>query len=679
MLAVEVDPRCFAISNPMSFRNYELPSLPRVAVLLSLLCLLPEFTAAQSCIVVSQNPVTFPKTAVGISTQVKRIGLTNKCGKTITITGISISAPEFLLDYGWPSVTKLPSQTEWFAIRFRPDSASTFNGTFTATGTGFSPVTVNLSGTGSTTLAAASFSTTALPFGNQVIGSTSVTQTLNLTNTGTASFNVESVYADPPFAVTGFSGQKTSLKPGNSLPLQVTFSPWQAGSYNGTLVMTSDVLPAKGVTLSGTGISAPSLAVTNFPTLQVATQGAAFSTQLNTTSGTAPMTWSLGTGSTLPTGLSLSSQGMISGTLDPSVALGNYTFTVSVTDSSSPPQTATSVLTLPVMQPNGDECNNIEFDMAGTSTPLTDLVTLGTGTYLGTQGGLYQNGSSVMPDSHDADGVSFATAIQPLNSSGQPDPNGKYVLLLVGMSCARASALQFIQDAYADPSINPNLVIVSAAMPRASAYLWSGSTFGGWTDITDFFLPQNGVTANQVVAAWVLTTDGDIPGVFPGDMVQLQAEFESIAQNLHSLFPNLTMAFYTSRFYAGYGNGQAGTVSPEPYAYESAFAVRGMIQDQLNGLASMNYNPANGTVKAPWVAWGDYDWANGLNARPDGFAWNCQDFMLNNGEHNSPPGSEKDANLMLNFFRTNDATVPWFLAPGSKPGRSLARRAGWPF
>jgi hypothetical protein len=253
------------------------------------------------------------------------------------------------------------------------------------------------------------------------------------------------------------------------------------------------------------------------------------------------------------------------------------------------------------------------------------------------------------------------------------------VLLLVGMSCARASALQFIQDAYADPSINPNLVIVSAAMPRASAYLWSGSTFGGWTDITDFFLPQNGVTANQVVAAWVLTTDGDIPGVFPGDMVQLQAEFESIAQNLHSLFPNLTMAFYTSRFYAGYGNGQPGTVSPEPYAYESAFAVRGMIQDQLNGLASMNYNPANGTVKAPWVAWGDYDWANGLNARPDGFAWNCQDFMLNNGEHNSPPGSEKDANLMLNFFRTNDATVPWFLAQGSKPGRSLARRAGWPF
>ena len=647
----------------------------------SFLCLLAANASAQStCIVVSQNPVTFPKTAVGISTQVKRIGLTNKCGKTITINSISISAPQFLLDYGWPSVTKLPSQTEWFAIRFRPDSASTFNGTFTATGTGFNPVTVSLEGTGSTTLAAATFSSTALPFGNQSIGSTTVTQNLTLINTGTASFNVDSVYADPPFAVTGFSGIKTALKPNASMSLQVTFNPWQVGSYNGTLVMTSDVLPPKGVTLSGTGTTPSSLAVTNFPTLQVATQGAAFSTQLNTAAGMAPLSWSLGNGSSLPTGLSLSSQGMISGTLDPSVAVGNYSFTVSVTDSSAPPQTATSVLTLPVAQPNGDECNNIEFDVAGTSTPLTDLVTLGTGTYLGVQGGLYQNGSSVMPASHDADGVSFAQAIQPLNASGQPDPNGKYVLLLVGMSCARASALQFIQDAMADPSINSHLVIVSAAMPRASAYLWSGSNFGGWTDILNFFLPQNGVTASQVVAAWVLTTDGNIPGTFPGDMVQLQGEFELIAQNLHSLFPNLSMAFYTSRFYAGYGNGQSGTVSPEPYAYESGFALRGMIQDQLNGVPSMNYNPANGTVMAPWVAWGDYDWANGLNARPDGFAWNCQDFMLNNGEHNSPPGSEKDANLMLNFFRTNDATVPWFLSPtSSKPGKSLVRRAGWPF
>ena len=61
----------------------------------------------------------------------------------------------------------------------------------------------------------------------------------------------------------------------------------------------------------------------------------------------------------------------------------------------------------------------------------------------------------------------------------------------------------------------------------------------------------------------------------------------------------------------------------EPYAYESAFAVRGMIQDQINGVAAMNYNPANGPVVAPWVAWGPYIWANGLLARRDGLTWPC--------------------------------------------------------
>jgi len=93
----------------------------------------------------------------------------------------------------------------------------------------------------------------------------------------------------------------------------------------------------------------------------------------------------------------------------------------------------------------------------------------------------------------------------------------------------------------------------------------------------------------------------------------------------------------------------------------------------------MNYNPANGPVMAPWVAWGPYDWANGMNARPDGFAWSCQDFAADDGEHNSQPqGSEKDANLLLEFFRENDATEPWFLAPSSKHS-IRSERLGWPF
>ncbi len=659
----------------MTSGNFTGQSFVRNFMVIGLLCLFtPLRGQAQSCISVSPSnlQISFPTQAVGTTSAVERIGLTNNCTVNIEVSSISISAPEFVLNYGWAPVTKVPGSTLYYAVSFRPDGANTFNGTFTVNVDGFSPIVVNLTGTGYAIQATSSLSATSFAFGNQVVGSTSAAQSLTLTNTGTASFTVESVYADPPFAVAGFSGQPTLLTPGGTIPLQITFTPWSQSSYAGTLVVTTDVLPPKGATLSGTGTPPTSLAVTTYPTLQWATQGFPYNMQLDGAGGKQPLTWSLANGSSLPRGLVLSSQGRISGTLASSVTPGDYSVTVSALDSSPRHQTATAALTLPIGAPTGSACANIDWNVAGTSTPLTDLMDLGTGTYYGVQGGLYLNGSNVMPASHDSDGVGFAQSIQPLDVNGNPDPNGQEVLLLIGMSCALDTSLQFIQDATAEPTLNPSLVIVTGAMLGANASNWSDPTFGGWVDVLDFFLPQQGVTANQVVAAWVLTTDGHMTGTFPDDMTTLQSEYESIAQNLHSFFPNLTLAFYSSRFYGAYGNGQPGDASPEPYAYESGFAVRGMITDQLNGEPDMNYNPANGPVMAPWVAWAQYDWANGLRARSDGLAWSCQDFD-SGGEHASTQGSEKDANQMLNFFRSDDATVPWFLAPATSHAPSSKR------
>jgi hypothetical protein len=660
----------------MTFTKFALQTFAGRCIFVGLLCLFtPLFGLGQSCISVTpvNLEIAFPTEAVGATSAIERVGLTNNCTSNIQVNSISISAPEFVLNYGWAPVTKVPGSTEWYALSFRPDTATIFSGTFTVNVQGFSPIVVNLTGTGYANQATSSLSTNSLVFGNEVVGSTSAAQAIIFTNTSSTSFTVESVYADPPFAVTGFSGQPTQLEPGGTMPLQVSFTPSDAATYNQTLVVTTDILPPKGATLSGTGTAPTSLAVVTYPTLQWATQGFAYNMQLSAAAGKQPITWSLAAGSTLPRGLVLSPQGRISGTLASSVTPGNYSFTVNAVDSAPRPQTATALLTLPVGAPTGSACGNIDWNVAGTSTPITDLMDLGTGTYYGVEGGLYLNGTNVMPPSHDSDGVGFAQGIQPLDINGNPDPNGKYVLLLIGMSCALDTSLQFIQDATAEPTLNPNLVIVTGAMLGANASNWADSTFGGWVDVMNFFLPQQGVSANQVVAAWVLTTDGHMTGTFPNDMTTLQSEYESIAQNLHSFFPNLTLAFYSSRFYGAYGNGQPADASPEPYAYESGFAVRGMITDQLNGDPDMNYNPANGPVMAPWVAWAQYDWANGLRARSDGLAWSCQDFD-SGGEHNSPQGSEKDANLMLNFFRSDDATLPWFLAPGTSKATGKAKR-----
>ena len=41
-------------------------------------------------------------------------------------------------------------------------------------------------------------------------------------------------------------------------------------------------------------------------------------------------------------------------------------------------------------------------------------------------------------------------------------------------------------------------------------------------------------------------------------------------------------------------------LNPEPYAFESAFAVRWLIGRQLDGKEGLNFDAAKGPVRAPW-------------------------------------------------------------------------------
>ena len=75
------------------------------------------------------------------------------------------------------------------------------------------------------------------------------------------------------------------------------------------------------------------------------TQGAAYSQNLAAGGGNSPYNWTLATGSTLPAGLTLSTGGVISGT---PTGTGTTSFTVQVTDSSSPVQTAKATLSITI-------------------------------------------------------------------------------------------------------------------------------------------------------------------------------------------------------------------------------------------------------------------------------------------------------------------------------------------
>ncbi|MCI0351168.1 MAG: putative Ig domain-containing protein [Acidobacteriales bacterium] len=125
------------------------------------------------------------------------------------------------------------------------------------------------------------------------------------------------------------SGTPTANTSGTSFTVQVKDS----GSPQQTASQTLAIRIAAPLT-----ITTASLAPAGF--------GAAYSQTLAASGGTGARTWTLASGSgPLPTGLSISSAGVISGT--PTVA-GTFSFVVQVTDSSSPAQVATKPFTLTV-------------------------------------------------------------------------------------------------------------------------------------------------------------------------------------------------------------------------------------------------------------------------------------------------------------------------------------------
>jgi len=639
------------------------PNPLRLACIFGVLCLCAGIAAAQSY-EIAPTSENYGQQAVGSTSHTRAINLLNTGTTTLTITSFSLTSTppgQFFLADGLGGPLP-PGVSDPFIISFDPTVAGPATGTLTVNIQGLSPAVVTLSGTGLTSKAVATLTTSSIAFPSVAQGANTV-QSVTLSNTGQNYFKLVAVNADPPFAVTGFNGVTLQMNPNATLPLQVSLQGTAVGSYTGEVTFTFDSLPQIGITLTGTVTPATAVSITSFPTLPFATQGFPYQAVVNAAGGTPPYTFGVAAGSSLPSGLSITYKGKISGTVASSVAVGNYPFTLNMKDSSTPPVFTTAQLTIPVGAPTQANCNNIIFDIANTANPLVPLTDLGTGTYLGEEGGLYPDGSNVRPSAQDAGGVALADAIVPLDANGNPDPNGKYALLTIGHSETRLESTQFVFDAKADPSVNPKLVLVNGALDSSTTVNWmSPNTSNGvWWTVFNYLLPQAGVTPQQVVAVWVKSVNARPQGTFPSDLTALQADEEQLAQTIHQLLPNVKLAYYSSRLYGGYADGLPRHNYWEPQAYEEGFAVKWTIQDQLNGNANLNWNPANGPVVAPWLSWGPYEWTNGMLGRSDGSVWSCQDSQFD-GVHPSVLGQEKSANMLLNFFKTDDTTTPWFLA-----------------
>jgi hypothetical protein len=310
--------------------------------------------------------------------------------------------------------------------------------------------------------------------------------------------------------------------------------------------------------------------------------------------------------------------------------------------------------------PGGQPGKRIVADTSNLK-PLTEMRTA---LYQGQQGGLYPDGKNERPAAHEAAGLRLAKEVQPRDADGKPSADGKIVLLSVGMSNTGQISNGFQQALRgARDDVNPKMVFINGAQGGMTAAaiqsLDSGSGKRYWS-VVDERLEDAGLTRKQVQVAWIKQADAHPKEGFPDYARKLQKEQGNIVRLLHERFPNLKLVYLSSRTYGGYATT---TLNPEPYAFESGFSVKWLIEEQIKGEAALNHDAKKGAVKAPWLSWGPYLWANGTTKRADGFSYEQSDFG-GDGTHHDSSGVRKTGEQLLKFFKSDSTTKPWFLRTG---------------
>jgi hypothetical protein len=290
------------------------------------------------------------------------------------------------------------------------------------------------------------------------------------------------------------------------------------------------------------------------------------------------------------------------------------------------------------------------------TSKLRPLTLLGTDDYKGHKGGLYPDGKNERPAAHEAAGLALAKKVQPLDEKGYPAADGKIVLLSIGMSNTTQAFSTFVRLANEDSDKNPKLVLVDGAQGGQTAFRIKDPDANFWTVVDDRLKKAN-VTREQVQAVWIKEADAGPSQGFPKYAETLRDELRQIVQLLPKRYPNIKLAYLSSRTYGGYA--KTG-LNPDPYAYESGFSVKWLIEEQIKGDAALAFDPQKGERKAPWLSWGPYLWANGTQKNPDGLFYEESDFG-GDGTHPSASGQRKVAESLLRFFKTDTTAKPWFV------------------
>ncbi len=251
-----------------------------------------------SGVVVSLTPASlqFPAIQVGTTSQPQQVTLRDLSSTALSISSISVTGDFAENDNCGSGVSAGASCA--LSVTFTPTASGPRTGSISITdnATG-SPQVISLSG-GSGLAAAASLAPTSLNFANQVVGTTSNAQAVQLSNTGNVAFALGNIQITGDYAQT--SNCPASLSAGSTCTFNVTFTPSASGSRSGVLTVNDSASGSpQRVNLAGSGIVDFSLGASSASatvksgatatyTLTISPLGGSFSSAISLSCGTLP-------------------------------------------------------------------------------------------------------------------------------------------------------------------------------------------------------------------------------------------------------------------------------------------------------------------------------------------------------------------------------------------------------
>jgi hypothetical protein len=294
-----------------------------------------------SLISVSPSAVGFGTVATGSSSAAQPVTVTNSGTAAAPVSSVATTGDFSQTNTCGSSIPAGSSCT--VSVTFRPTATGSRTGTLTVTASGIAN-SIPLSGTGVAPGPILSANPSGLSFAGTLVGRSSASQAVTLSNTGTTSATVSGVSASGDFSQTN---NCSTLAVGASCTVTVTFTPTASGTRTGTVSITSNANNSPTtVSLTGSGIGTD----TNLAAGRPATA----SSQVNSTQAPAAATdgdpntyWESANGA-FPQWLRVDlgssySIGKVTLDLPPSSAWGTRTQTLSVQTSTDGSSFATAV------------------------------------------------------------------------------------------------------------------------------------------------------------------------------------------------------------------------------------------------------------------------------------------------------------------------------------------------